>query len=82
MDVGDLGEINVSGYNEMSTSSWLQFLGKACRLQAWPTQENYEAVRDEWASINQKRHRGVTGSQLDGRLSGLVRPELNLVPLL
>ena len=55
---------------------------KSPGLQAWPTQENYEAVRDEWASINQKRHRGVTGSQFDGGLGGLVRPELNLVPLL
>lgn len=55
---------------------------KSPGLQAWPTQENYEAVPDEWASINQKRHRGATGSQLDGGLGGLVRPELNLVPLL
>ncbi|PNP73661.1 hypothetical protein FNYG_12995 [Fusarium nygamai] len=44
----------------MATGPWQSMASPG--LQAWPTLENYEAVRDEWASINQKRHRVVTGS--------------------
>jgi len=51
--------------------SFLAKHDKSPGLQAWPTQEDYEAIRDEWASINQKRHRVVIGSQLDNGLGGL-----------